>query len=176
MRPVTRSVALICVVALSLLSVSGAASARNQRGSAAWCAHHPKSALPACQKTGGGGSGGSPAPTNITVSPDPVTETGGSDVYAVISVATDPAYAEQTVEIVSGLGNRCVGGVDWMSNEGSSTGSTATAVIDDDGNATFTVMGAGCAAGSVPVIADVLAGTNPTYTATITIDPPAPTI
>jgi len=110
------------------------------------------------------------------VSPNPVTETDGSEVYAVISVATDPADAEQAVEIVSGLGNRCIGGVLWISNQGSFSGYTATATIDNDGNATFTVLGGSCVAGSVQVVADVLAGTHPTYSTTLTVDPPAPII
>ena len=59
---------------------------------------------------------------------------------------------------------------------GSFTGSTATATIDDDGNATFSFTGASCAAGPSAVIADVLAGSHPTYTSTYTILPPQPTI
>lgn len=174
-RTATKSVLLIALV-LSVLCMSGTASAKNAPGSAKWCKHHPKSTLSACQKSGGGGTGGSPPPTNITVSPNPVVETGGSNVYAVISVATDPVYAEQTVEIVSGLSNRCGQGVTWITDQGTFTGSTATATIDDDGNATVTVLGGSCAAGVVQVIADVEAGTDPTYTATFTIDAPAPMI
>ena len=84
---------------------------------------------------------GPPPAMNITASPNPVIETGNSDVYAVISVAVAPVYAEQTVEIVSALNVRCGGGVTWITNQGTFTGSTATATIDDDGNATFTVLG-----------------------------------
>jgi hypothetical protein len=101
-----------------------------------------------------------------------------SDVYTVFYVETDPVYAEQTVEIDSAqLADRCAPGTaTWISNDGSFTGSTATAVLDDDGNATFAFTGSSCAAGNSDVIADVLAGTHTTYTTTYTILPPQPTI
>ncbi len=100
-----------------------------------------------------------------------------SDVYTVFTVETDPVYAEQTVEIDSAqLADRCDQGVTWTSNSGTFTGSTATATLDDDGNATFAFTGASCAAGDSAVIADVLAGSHPTYTSTYTILPPQPTI
>jgi hypothetical protein len=169
-----KAAVLITVLSVCVPSLSGTATAKNAPGSSKWCKHHPKNS--ACPKSGAGGTGGSPAPANITVSPNPVVETGGSDVYVVISVATDAVYAEQTVEIVSGLGNRCGQGVTWITDEGTFTGSTAIATIDDDGNATATVLGGSCAAGSVAVIADVEAGTDPTYATTFTIDAPAPMI
>jgi hypothetical protein len=168
MRQATRAVVLIAIVSVSLLSMSGAATAHNRPGSPTWCTRHPRSTRPACQH-----AGGSPS-SAITISPNPTVETGDSDVYAVFTVATDPVDAEQTVTIVSGLNNRCLGGVTWISNQGSFSGSSATATIDDDGNATFTFLGESCAAGTVQVIADVEAGTHPTFTATFTIDPPAP--
>lgn len=162
---------LIGVVSVSLLGVSGPASAKNSPGSPRWCKHHPHSKLAACQRTGG-----PPPTTNITVSPNPIVETGDSDVYAVISVATNPVYAEQTVAIVSGLNSRCRGGITWITNQGSFSGSTASATIDDDGNATFGFFGASCAPGTVQLTADVEAGADPTYTTTFVIDPPTPTI
>jgi hypothetical protein len=172
MEAAARCVLLIGVVSVFLLGVSGPASAKNAPGSPRWCKHHPHSKLAACQRTGGG----PPPTTNITVSPNPVVETGDSDVYAVISVATDPVYAEQTVEIVSGLNSRCGGSITWITDQGSFSGSAASATIDDDGNATFSFFGASCAPGTVQLTADVEAGTDPTYTTTFTIDPPTPTI
>jgi hypothetical protein len=101
------------------------------------------------------------------------TASGTSDVYAVFYVETDPVYAETTVEISSAqLASRCLGGVTWTSNQGTFTGATATATLDDDGNAVFAFSGASCAAGTSTVIADVLAGTHLTYTSTYTIQPP----
>jgi len=117
-----------------------------------------------------------------------------SDIYAVFYVETNPVYAEQTVEISSSqLQARCgdtwelesvsstVGGGGNVSfgsgsvlGPGSST--TATATLDDDGNAAFAFLGASCATGPSVVTADVEAGTHPTYTTTFDVLPPQPTI
>jgi hypothetical protein len=51
-----------------------------------------------------------------------------------------------------------------------------TAIVDDDGNAIFTFLGASCGAGSSQVIADVLAADHPTNTTTFTVNPPQPTL
>jgi hypothetical protein len=114
----------------------------------------------------------------------------GSYVYAVFYVETSPVYAEQQVEISSSqLQARC--GTDWefysdASPSASSGGegshlapgspATATATLDDEGNATFIFYGGSCAAGTSTVIADVLAGTHQTYTTTFTVLSPQPTI
>jgi hypothetical protein len=111
----------------------------------------------------------------------------GSYVDGVFYVETDPVYAEQTVEISSPeLQDRC--GTAWafesfdgVTSEGhgstiTSTNTTATAILDDDGNAVFLFLGASCAAGPSTVIADVEAGTHVTYTTTFTVLPPQPTI
>jgi len=104
------------------------------------------------------------------------TASGFSDVYAVFYVETDPVYAETTAEISSAqLASRCLGGVTWTSNQGASTGSTATATIDNDGNAVFTFTGASCAPGTSTVIADILAGAHTTYSSNYTVDPPTVT-
>ncbi|HXQ43585.1 MAG TPA: Ig-like domain repeat protein, partial [Acidimicrobiales bacterium] len=98
---------------------------------------------------------------------------GTSDVYAVFYVETDPVYAETTAEISSAqLASRCAGGVTWTSNQGTSTGATATATLDDDGNAVFAFAGASCAPGTSTVIAEILAGGHTTYTSTYTTQPP----
>ena len=159
---------VLVVVSLCLLGVSLPASAKNPPGSTKWCKHHPKSTLAACQSK----SGGSPSTITVTVTPDPVIETGASDIYVIIALSTDPVYAEQTVEIVSALDNRCGQGVTWITDQGTSSGSTASATIDDDGNAVATVFGASCAPGPVQVTVNVHGGTDPTDTTTFTIDPP----
>jgi hypothetical protein len=98
---------------------------------------------------------------------------GESDVYAVFYVETDPVYAEQQVEISSDqLVSRCGTGSTWTDFQGDTTTST----LDDDGNAVFAFFGSSCAAGPSQVIADVLAGSHPTYTSTFNINPPQPTI
>jgi hypothetical protein len=126
-----------------------------------------------------------PQPTTAGVVGSPANEvetgntpsSGTSDVYAVFVVETDPVYAGQGVEIESAqLANRCFGGITWVGGGNSFNGATATSTFDNDGNAVFTVTGAGCAAGSSTVIADVLAGVHSTYLTTYTIQAPAPTI
>jgi hypothetical protein len=112
---------------------------------------------------------------------------GDSDVYAVFNVETDPVYAEQTVEISTPqLESRCLveylwttfppGGIDTTGNPGGTIQHAFTATLDDDGNATFVFVGRSCAAGPSEVIADVLAGSHPTYVSSFTIAPPQPTI
>jgi len=128
-------------------------------------------------------------PEGITPSPSPEVETGDtsasgfSDVYAVFFVETNPVYAEQPVEISSAqLEGRCGEGWSWFAGNGGTPasgtsvnqGAPAQTTLDDDGNAVFVFAGASCAAGDSEVIADVLAGTHPTYTTTYTISPPVP--
>ena len=122
---------------------------------------------------------------------------GDSDVYAVFYVETDAVYAEQQVEIGSSqLEGRCLRGWVWEAGnqEGSgvetvppnpivdsvpggvNTGPEVNTFLDDDGNAVFVFGGVSCASGTSEVIADVLAGSHPTYVSEFTVDPPAPTI
>jgi hypothetical protein len=116
---------------------------------------------------------------------------GDSNVYAVFYVETNPVYAEQTVEIDSSqLDSRCIGGWLWEPGNqhaqglgagytlrygvGPNTGAEASTIIDDDGNAVFVFKGVSCAAGPSAVIAEVDAGSHPTYTTTFTVLPPTP--
>jgi hypothetical protein len=108
---------------------------------------------------------------------------GDSVIYGVFALESDPVNAEQTVEISSAqLESRCLGGWFWGGTSGSLTGTGANqagplqSTLDDDGNATFLFMGVSCAAGTSEVIADVLAGTDPTYTTAFVVSAPAPTI
>ena len=108
---------------------------------------------------------------------------GNSDVYAVFYVEADPVYAEQLVEISSAqLEGRCYGGWSWnsfgneISGTGINTGLRLNTPLDDDGNAVFAFLGTSCAAGPSSVVADVLAGSHPTYATTFNINAPAPTI
>jgi hypothetical protein len=129
---------------------------------------------------------GSPATSGATVGEVVTGDTaasGDADVYAVFTVEADPVYAEQAVEIGSAqLENRCDGGWFWGGAEGSitgtgvNTGAPLQSVLDDDGNALFLFMGSSCAAGPSQVIADVLAGTDPTSTTTFLVDAARPTV
>ena len=111
---------------------------------------------------------------------------GNSDIFAVFYVETSPVYAEQAVEIGSAqLEAGCGGGWVWISpnpnglsesGTGVNAGLEAQAILDDDGNAVFGFWGKSCAATTAEVIADVEAGSHPTYLTTYTVLPPAPTI
>jgi hypothetical protein len=131
-------------------------------------------------------------PEGLTGSPNPEVETGDtgssgdSDVMAVFYVETNPVYAEQNAFISSPeLESRCIRGWWWQGENGGSVSSENSGTIDpnnpvsqldDDGNAVFVFFGASCATGDSQVIAEVTAGTHPTYVLDYTIDPPAPTI
>jgi hypothetical protein len=115
---------------------------------------------------------------------------GDSDIYAVFYVETSPVYAEQTVEIDSAqLEGRCLRGWVWQAGNtagvgvgpgvhspengfGVNTGTRPSTILDDDGNAVFIFEGISCASGPSQVIADVLAGSHPTYTTSFTVLPP----
>jgi hypothetical protein len=126
-----------------------------------------------------------PTPAGVTGSPADEVETGNTTasgaslVYAVFSVEADPVYAEQTVQISSNqLVERC-GGTPapvWISNQGSTFGPTATATIDDDGNATFAFTGTSCAPGPSLVTTVVEAGTDSPSATTFTIVAPTTSI
>ena len=110
------------------------------------------------------------------------TASGASDVYAVFYVETDPVYAEQKAEISSTqLQDSCLGGWRWDPGNGglpvvSPSTDLPTTTLDNDGNAVFVFQGISCATGPSVVVADVEAGTRPTYTTTFNILPPQPTI
>jgi hypothetical protein len=101
---------------------------------------------------------------------------GNSDVYAVFSVETRPGYAEKTATISSAaLLKRCGQGSRWESNAPGSPfvdSRTATAIVDDNGNATFVFKGASCAVGAWKVTVKV---GHSTYRTKYFIDPPAVT-
>jgi uncharacterized repeat protein (TIGR01451 family) len=123
----------------------------------------------------------------VTANPANEVETGDtsasgdSDVYTVFTVETSPVYAEQPVEISSPqLQSRCIEGWRWEPGSGTAINQTsgttiASGILDDDGNATFVFKGRSCATGPSQVIADVLAGTHPTYVTTFTVSPPVAT-
>jgi len=127
-------------------------------------------------------------PEGLSAAPANEVETGNSpasgasDVYTVFTVETNPVYAEQPVEISSPqLESRCGEGWRWEPGTGTtitqdSGTAVASGVLDDDGNATFVFKGRSCAAGPSAVIADVEAGSHPTYVTTYTVLPPAVTL
>jgi hypothetical protein len=136
-------------------------------------------------------------PEGVTGYPNPEVEIGDapppvpafyeSTVIAIFDVETNPVYAEQKVSIDSPqLDASCGTGWTWIGLSGGGSLQDgagpvtalppATAILDDDGNAIFRFQGTSCAAGTWDVIADVDAGTRPTYVTTFSVSPPAPTI
>jgi len=180
-----RFTALTVVVALPLLGMAGVASA-TPKGSPKWCAHHTgKAAKKAgCSTTSGGGGGtGGPAPTTeiqVTVEPNPVIETGVSEIHAVVQVEAQPTFANDDVFIYSQqLLNSCQG-VTFNANEGTNPsvplGESATVALDNDGNATVELDATECAPGTSLVEADLVAAPYYTATTVLTADPPNVTV
>jgi len=184
-RSFVRIIALTVVIAMPLLGLSGVASAKATKatkGSSAWCAKHAKNA--ACKNAGGSATGGATDPITVTAVPNPLVETGQSEVDAVIQVSTSPSYAGDTVLISSSqLDSSCFGGVTFFSI--SANGGTPTApggsspdiavILDDDGNATVTVIGADCAPGSDVIEADLEDAPYDTALTTLVVNPPVVT-
>jgi hypothetical protein len=109
------------------------------------------------------------------------TASGDSDVYAIFYVETNPVYAEQSVEISDAqLEDSCIGGFGWYDSQtiflSSDPNPPPQTTLDDDGNAVFVFVGSSCAATTTDVIADVLAGSHPTYTTAFSVVAPQPTI
>ncbi len=116
----------------------------------------------------------------VTVDPNPVIETGVSEIHAVVQVEAQPAFAGDPVFIYSQqLINSCeAGSVEFKVNEGHSTsvdqGSSATVNLDNDGNATVEVDASECAPGPSLVEADLV--NAPYYTATTTLQASPPNV
>ncbi|HVC70442.1 MAG TPA: hypothetical protein VNC61_09350, partial [Acidimicrobiales bacterium] len=86
-----RLVTLTVVASMPLLGMAGVASAKSHHA-APNCTKHPHRA--ACKAGGsgtGGGKGGPPPLITVTVDPNPLVETGASEVHAVIQVETSPS-------------------------------------------------------------------------------------
>ncbi len=177
----TRLIALTVVVSMPVLGLAGVASAA-AKGSPAWCAKHPGAAGRAagCPRSGGGGTGGPPPVTEIqvTVSPNPVIETGVSEIHAVVQVEAQPAFANDPVFIYSQqLINSCEN-VEFRVNGGNKLsveqGESATVDLDNDGNATVELDAYECAPGPSLVEADLVDA--PYYTATTTLQALPPNV
>jgi hypothetical protein len=186
-RSFVRFTALTVVVAMPLLGMAGVATAA-PKGSAKWCASHTKAAkkTAACDSgtsSGGGGggtAGGTPPTTEIqvTVSPNPIIETGVSELHAIVQVEAQPAFANDDVFIYSQqLLNSCES-VTFYQNDGTTLskylGSSATVELDNDGNTTVELSATECAPGPSLLEADLVAA--PYYTATTTIQANPPNV
>jgi hypothetical protein len=179
-RSFVRFTALTVVVAMPLMGMSGIASAKSAKATAAKCARHAHK----CQKGGGGGGGGGGTggltPNIIvTVAPNPLVETGQSEIHAIVQVEANDQFANDNVFIYSQqLVNSC-GSVVFSQNQGRNTsvnlGTSATVLLDNDGNATVELSGTDCAPGSSVLEADLVKAPYFTATTTLVANPPVPT-
>jgi hypothetical protein len=166
-----RLVALTVVVSMPLLGMAGVASAK---------VHHHHHAGGGAGS--GSGKGGPPALITVTVDPNPLVETGQSEIHAVIQVETSPSFAGDAVNIDSSqLSSSCAGvHFENLQNGGTTSNPHETtnniqAILDNDGNATVVVEGWDCAPGTDVVEADLAVA--PFYTAltTLVANPPVVT-
>ena len=162
-RGFVRLTALTVVVAMPLLGTAGIASAKTTKAAAKACAKHPSRSK--CQQSSGGGSsaggstGGAPVQIEVSVAPNPLVETGQSEIHGVVQVETLPAFAGDVVNIDSSqLASSC----ETVSYETVRAGlppqvspDAITTVLDDDGNATVVVDGTNCAPGTSVLEADL---------------------
>ena len=175
-----RGTALLVVMSMPLLGMSGIATAKPAKGSPAWCATHAKKAV--CKAgAGGSGSGGPTALITVTVGPNPLVETGQSEIHAVVQVETSPSFAGDLVNIDSSQLQSSCASLDFDTVNHASgqfdppTENNLQVALDDDGNVTVGVTGTDCAPGTSVVEADLEVA--PFYTAltTLLVQPPAVT-
>jgi len=156
-RRSVRILALAVVVALPLLGMPGVASAKATAG-----CHKTHS----CKSGGGSGSGtggAGPAPITVQIDPNPLVETGPSEIIATVQVETSPSFAGDAVNISSSqLAASCVFVV-FENNQAISGHNNISVILDDDGNATVIVDGENCAPGTSVIEADLEVA--PYYTA-----------
>ena len=183
-RSFVRLTALTVVAAMPLMGMAGVASAKSAKATAKCVAHPTKKK---CTAAGGGtgtGTGGGTAPLiTVTVDPNPLVETGQSEVHAVVQVETNPSFAGDEVNIDSSqLEASCLDGITFENLQGTGTTEMPNvqdqridAVLDDDGNATVIMEGTDCAPGTSVVEADLEVAPFYTALATLTALPPGVT-
>jgi hypothetical protein len=122
-----------------------------------------------------------PCSLMVTVSPNPLVETGQSDVEAVVQVNACASFAGDAVSIeASQLEDSC-GSLTFESLQGGSPGTphisddNIVAYLDDDGNLAVVVNGVDCAPGESVVEADLDGAPYLTALTTLTVDAPVPT-
>jgi hypothetical protein len=174
-----RILAVIVVASMTLLGLSGIASAA-KKGSPTWCANHPAKAagLAACTNASTGtGAPGDPPLITVQVDPTPTVETFQSDIFVIVQVETSPSFANDAVSISSSqLSASCaLTTFDTIGAGGVSGITSVSAILDDDGNATIYVFGENCAPGSDVVEADLEAAPYYTALGTLVASPPVVT-
>jgi hypothetical protein len=181
-RSFVRFVALTVVVAMPVMGMSGIASAKTTKAAAKACAKHPKK----CLNSGGGsstggtgaGTGGPPVDITVTASPNPLVETGQSEIHSIIQVETLPSFAGDVVSISSSQLEASCAAVYYTSIEDGFNAPVfdeITAVLDDDGNATVDVAGLDCAPGTSVIEASLENAPYLTALTTLVANPPVVT-
>jgi hypothetical protein len=181
-RSFVRITALTVVVAMPLMGMSGIASAKVSKAAPKVCLTHPHKAK--CKNSGAGGAtGGAPGSPQITVEadPNPLVETGQSEVHVVIQVETLPSFAGDKVNVDSTqLAASCSQGL-YFESVADSSGypvnpvyhqNQISLVLDDDGNATVIADGTDCAPGTSVIEADLEVAPFLTALTTLTALPP----
>jgi hypothetical protein len=187
-----RLVTMAVVASMPLLGLAGVASAKTKHA-APNCIKHPH--WPKCLNSGGTGSGGGtggggatggpPIDIAVSVSPNPLVETGQSEIHAVIQVGTLPNFSGDTVNIDSSqLSASCFGGLTFESIAQPlglnplvprTNRNRIDAVIDNDGNATVVIDGLDCAPGTSVIEADLEVAPFFTALTTLVASPPVVT-
>ncbi len=110
----------------------------------------------------------------VTISPNPLVETGDSDVQAVVQVEACPSFAGDVVDIDSSqLVDSCATVSFGTLQPGvHSPTNSIQVVLDDDGNVTVSLTGTDCAPGPSLVAADLVEAPYLTATTTLSVLPP----
>jgi hypothetical protein len=185
-RSFVRVIALTVVVAMPVMGMAGIASAKTTKAAVTKaCKKNPTGKKCLNQKgSGSAGSGGATGGNNgpqivVTASPNPLVETGQSEIHSVIQVETLPSFAGDVVSISS---SQLVASCLAVSYEDIQNGlpphfspDRTTLVLDDDGNATVLVDAIDCAPGTDVIEADLEQAPYLTALTTLTALPPAVT-
>ena len=102
--------------------------------------------------------GPGPCGISVAVSPNPLVETGQSEVHAVVQVEACPVFAGDAVNIASPqLAASCARGRPPSApcSPEPHTTTSIQVVLDDDGNATVSLNGIDCAPGPSVIEADL---------------------
>jgi len=176
-----RLVALTVVVSMPVIGMAGVASAKKVGPN--YCHNHPLSKKAICTGSSTtGGTGGAPPGTQIevTVDPNPLIETGQSEIHAVIQVETLANFAGDVVDINS---SQLVSSCTTLSFETVAAGlppqvspDNIAVVLDDDGNATVVADGFNCAPGTDFIEADLEQAPYLTALTQLVADPPVTTL
>jgi hypothetical protein len=109
----------------------------------------------------------------ITASPNPLVETGTSNVDTIVQVEANPSYAGDDVTISSTqLSIRCAGGITFYTTALAISPDAITLTLDNDGNALVYLWGSGCAPGSALLDASLDAPPFATAITSLRLEPP----